>query len=257
MNDNYFGKGCTYFYDPSDGADNGEKIRIVQLTWEEGSGFVYDLRLPTDDDPEWSFIPMGDFQFSDHTTNGKGRGIVYHPLREQFIVSDGSSYLHFWELTDEATFTFYTDTDYITTFEFRLVEKVRVREASGSSSDWTQFRNLNDLAWDPYSYGGNTILANVGSENKVVRIWVGNPGDDTGDVDNKIFLSESFTRGEDVGKISHVYDLSEMEEETSMNAIAFAYESSTDGLAEDSSEDEFWITGSNWPSIYRVRLIDE
>ncbi len=265
INDNYFGKGCTYFYDPPHGSEPAEKIRVVQLTWEEGEGFVYELEPPNDTESQWRFIPMGNFKFSDHTTNGKGRGIVYHPLRNQFIVNDGSSFLHFWELTEDVSFTFYTDVDYITTFKFRLVDRVRIRQTVSSSLDWLQLRNSNDMTWDPYSYGGNTILATLASENKVVRIWVGNQ-ETKDDDEDQIYLSESFTTSDDVGKVTHVYDMSSLEDfaaddpsapNMNLNAISFAYESSIKGMAADSAMDEYWITGSQWPNTHRVRLIDE
>jgi len=264
INEDYFGKGCTYFYDPPNEREPTEKIRIVQLTWEEGLGFVYELEPPSETSPEWRFAPMGDFKYTSHTTNGKGRGIVYHPLRNQFIVNDGSSYLHFWELTEDLSFMFFTDENYVTSFKFRLVNRVRIKEAimseDGSSVEWTNIRNLNDMTWDPYSYGGNTILATIGAENKVVRIWVGEPETDLND-DEILALTESFTTNEvDVGKVTHVYDISELEDLADpageskivmyLNAISFAYETATD------SSDEFWMTGSQWPSMHRVRLID-
>ena len=83
-------------------------------------------------------------------------------ILKKFIVSDGSSTLHVWELTERRTFTF-IETGAISTFEFQRVDKFKVYENRNGpmASNWTQVRKLNELEWDPYSYGGNTILANI------------------------------------------------------------------------------------------------
>ena len=91
---------------------------------------------------------------------------------------------------------------------------------------------------------------------------MGNPGESIIGEASAIFLEESFTTYGDVGKITHVYDLAELSADGDdrtrhMNAIAFAYDSSSNGVADSSTEDEFWITGGNWPNMHRVRLIDE
>lgn len=259
--DEFFGEGCTYFYD-----ENAGKVRIVQITYEQGIGFVYDLTLPTREVPEWSFNPVGDFDFSEQTTRQEGWGIVYHPLRDQFIVSDGSAQLHFWKLTEEVSFTYIDDTQYITTFRFDLVGKVTVkqnRDAATMPSNWTRVPQLNELEWDPHSYDGNTILANIHKSDEIVRIWVGGEADKN----NNDFASDSINP--DIGRVSHVYDLSILSrfanpsgrKQNVLNGIAFAYESDTVtvpvGFENDFPENEFWVTGKYWPSMYRIRLRDD
>jgi glutamine cyclotransferase len=282
LGDAYFGEGCTYYYEPNDNYDSaGGVVRVVQITFKEGRGFVYDLSIPTTTTPQWSLSLIGDFEFSSDTFNGQGWGIVYNPLRNQFIVSDGSNFLHFWELTERLTFSF-TETGTVTTFDFDLVERVKVRESRTVTlpANWTRVRRINELEWDPYSYGGNTILANIWKTNEILRIWVGLPEEDNNnnnDDDNNIFIDDSGSNSKNhpinVGRVTHVYDLSELEVLANpsrngavLNGIAFVYESSTasSALPHDSVEElisksanQFWVTGKYWPSMFRIRLIDE
>jgi len=257
LSDDFFAEGCTYYYHPPD-EDSKGKVRIVQLTWKAGRGFVYDLFLPTDDDPEWSFLPIGDFEFNanEHTTKGEGWGIIYHPLRDHFIVSDGTRNLYAWKLTERISYTFINDNDYITTFDFEMVEKIKVtqkrNDLNWETVDWNFLNQLNELEWDPYSYGGGTILANIWKSNEIVRIWVGSSGIDNND--NNVFDDASMTN---IGKVSHVYDLSDLKGLANpagrgavLNGIAFDW-------SNEGASNEYWVTGKLWPSMFRIRLTDE
>jgi len=290
--ESYFSEGCTYYYHSS-GASAAAAVRIVQITWKSGRGFVYELSVPghptsaaasTNAFEEAAFSSLslvGEFGFSSLTTNGEGWGIVYHPPRNRFLVSDGTSYLHAWELKETATATTTTRTTTPPRFEFELVEKIPVRKrvlsSSGSSSSWIDVTDLNELEWDPYSYGGNTVLANIWYSDEIVRIWVGKSN-----IDNN-----------NAGKITHVYDLSELTNLADprvywavLNGIAFAYGSSSSSsrppppvanattnsseaqplLRGDSqkarppvpsSKNQFWVTGKHWPKMFLIRLIDD
>jgi glutamine cyclotransferase len=219
LNEEYFGGGCTYYYEPNKNDDSVDGVvRVVQLTLDKGRGFVYDLSMPTTQTPEWSLSLIGDFEFASDTSNGQGWGIVYHPLRNQFIVSDGSNFLHFWKLTQRVTFTF-TETGSLTTFDFDFVEKIRVKERriATQAANWTRVRRVNELEWDPYYHGGNTILANILNTNEIMRIWVGLPEEDnTNNINDNIFVDDSSSKSknheENLGKVTHVYDLSFLEE---------------------------------------------
>jgi glutamine cyclotransferase len=279
------GGGCTYYYAPPSATNRGGNtvLRVVQLTYKSGRGYVYDLTMPstqyTTTSP-WSLTLVGNFDFAGGTTNGDGWGIVYHPPRDQFIVSDGTRFLHFWKLTE-------TMSANSLVFDFKLMEKVAVKELRESSenfvpspvkNDWNVLRRVNELEWDPYSYGGNTILANVWKSDEILRIWVGLPVDgrgldDDGGVrslnnDNnnvgvrKLQNNQSVKDKKDAGKVSHVYDLTELTELAQpsrqgavLNGIAFVYDSPA--ASTNINENEFWPTGKYWSSMYRIRLIDE
>jgi len=80
MDRQYFAEGMTLFE-----TESGEK-RLIQITWNEKTGFIYSAdtleRLET---------------FSYETSNGQGWGITYNAAEKEFIVSDGSNWLHFWD----------------------------------------------------------------------------------------------------------------------------------------------------------------
>lgn len=74
--DYLFGEGIAYF--------NNE---IVQLTWKDRVGLIYNAET-------MEIIPSKFlFEFESHT--GEGWGITHDPVRNEFVVSDGSEYLHF------------------------------------------------------------------------------------------------------------------------------------------------------------------
>jgi len=72
----YFGEGMTYY------GDN----RLIQITWKKQKGFIYDAD---------TLDVVSEFDFT--TTKNEGWGITYDEYDRTFIVSDGSSYLHFWD----------------------------------------------------------------------------------------------------------------------------------------------------------------
>ena len=132
LDDKYFGEGITIFNN-----------QIIQVTWKSQTGFVYDLDLNK----------LEEFNFT--TTNNEGWGITHDSTN--LIVSDGSSYLHFW--------------DPVTKTEVR---KVQVTYGGAS------INNLNEL-----EYYNGYILANVWLTNNIVVI---NPNN--GNVVNSIDFSE-------------------------------------------------------------------
>ena len=85
----YFGEGIAYYE-----TDSGEG-RIVQLTWQEGLVFIYDSQ---------TLERVSSATFS--TTLNEGWGITARQKDGDgmFVVSDGSSYLHFWNQSNLAEF---------------------------------------------------------------------------------------------------------------------------------------------------------
>mmetsp|Transcript_21282 Transcript_21282/g.45158 ORF Transcript_21282/g.45158 Transcript_21282/m.45158 type:complete len:352 (-) Transcript_21282:61-1116(-) len=78
----YFGEGST-FYTDKDGND-----RIIHITWKSQTGFIYD---PT------TLEQLSLFTYTTTTPKNQGWGITYDDNNQEFIVSDGSQYLYFWD----------------------------------------------------------------------------------------------------------------------------------------------------------------
>lgn len=72
-----FGEGMTVWHN-----------KLVQITWKKKRGFIYDIE---------TLETVQDFTFE--TTNGEGWGITFDWCKDEFIVTDGSPYLHFWDTT--------------------------------------------------------------------------------------------------------------------------------------------------------------
>eukprot|EP00815_Leptocylindrus_aporus_P012717 CAMPEP_0116067520 /NCGR_PEP_ID=MMETSP0322-20121206/11079_1 /TAXON_ID=163516 /ORGANISM="Leptocylindrus danicus var. apora, Strain B651" /LENGTH=306 /DNA_ID=CAMNT_0003554385 /DNA_START=388 /DNA_END=1311 /DNA_ORIENTATION=+ len=126
--DYLFGEGIAYF--------NNE---IVQLTWKDRVGLIYNAET-------MEIIPSKFlFEFESHT--GEGWGITHDPVRNEFVVSDGSEYLHFWD--DET-----------------MKENRRVRvHFLDDFSRIRYFSKLNEL-----EYVNGKILANVWYQDKIISI---------------------------------------------------------------------------------------
>jgi len=110
--DEYFGEGLAFY-----------KNKLIQLTWKKRTGFIYET------EPKLALIKTFTFE----TTRNEGWGITYDESKKQFIVSDGSEYLHFW---DEDT--------------LQETHKVAVLDTMG------KVRNLNELEY----YDEDRIMAN-------------------------------------------------------------------------------------------------
>mmetsp|Transcript_6237 Transcript_6237/g.8048 ORF Transcript_6237/g.8048 Transcript_6237/m.8048 type:complete len:392 (+) Transcript_6237:186-1361(+) len=88
MTKEYFGEGIAVIKNET----------IVQLTWQEFTGFVYKIpSLPSSTSTSPIKIPTPISQFTYETFTGEGWGITYNPDKHELIVSDGSEYLFFWD----------------------------------------------------------------------------------------------------------------------------------------------------------------
>jgi len=76
LDSKYFGEGLSYV----DG-------KLYVLTYQKKTGFIFDAQNFS--------IPPQIFTFE--TTTGEGWGMTYDASKHELIVSDGSSYLHFWD----------------------------------------------------------------------------------------------------------------------------------------------------------------
>jgi len=79
MERKYFAEGMQVY------GEAGEE-KLIQLTWKSKTGFIYDAD---------TLDLIRTFQFK--TTKNQGWGICFDESKNEFIVSDGSAYLHFWD----------------------------------------------------------------------------------------------------------------------------------------------------------------
>lgn len=79
MEPKYFAEGMQVY------GESGEE-KLIQLTWKSKTGFIYDAS---------TLDLIRTFQFK--TTKNQGWGICFDESKNEFIVSDGSEYLHFWD----------------------------------------------------------------------------------------------------------------------------------------------------------------
>lgn len=134
----YFGEGITVFQ------DKDKNDRLIQLTWKEKTGFIYDMDLNLLD------------TFSYETTTNEGWGITYDKYNEEFIVSDGSHFLHFWD----------RDT-------LKEKRKIPVYAIQDESSEKMRVAWLNELEVVQFEENGRAkslILANVYGEDILLQL---------------------------------------------------------------------------------------
>jgi glutamine cyclotransferase len=131
----YFGEGLAWYRDA-----NGNE-RYIQLTWQKQTAFVYDTELSL----------LDSFKYQTSTT--EGWGITFDPLEQVFYVSDGSAYIHVWNLQFQ---------------EIRRFRVMRQDSQDSSTSSTREISDINELEWDPTD---GTILANVWYKDFIVRIW--------------------------------------------------------------------------------------
>jgi glutamine cyclotransferase len=79
MDKRFFAEGMQVYGKPGD-------ERLIQITWKSRVGFIYNAD---------TLEMIRNFTFS--TVRNEGWGICYDDMNHEFIVSDGSNYLHFWD----------------------------------------------------------------------------------------------------------------------------------------------------------------
>ena len=125
----YFGEGSTFFRDLH---GNG---RLIQITWQEQTGFIYDSE---------TLEKISEFKYTTTPEDGnQGWGITYDADRQEFIVSDGTQYLYFW--------------DRDTLAEMRRVEVTRF--------DGYEQRQLNEL-----EYMGGLVCCNIWHSDDIICV---------------------------------------------------------------------------------------
>lgn len=81
MDSKYFAEGMQVYTD-----QHGKEL-LIQITWKEQTGFIYDAN---------TLAQLESFEFT--TVKNEGWGICLDEENREFIVSDGSEYLHFWDV---------------------------------------------------------------------------------------------------------------------------------------------------------------
>ena len=316
----FFAEGCTYYlhdqyqYNATKPTSTTTTItvRIVQLTWQQGQGFVYELTIPINDgndhdngsdsdststDTEmFSLERIGDFTFASSTTNGEasttngeGWGIIYYPITNQFIVSDGTEYIHFWELIDNENNANEETTTGTSNFNFHLIHKLRVTRSVRRTTNTANIEDgwkeqpvykLNELEWDPYYNNGTTLLSNIWQSNNIVRIQLPSSLalvlEEEYDNDNDTINNNNTNNNYVAGRCLYQYDMSELVslafinytnriQGSVLNGIAFVYDDTNPNdngntainttTAPIPIRNEFWVTGKYWPKMFRVRFL--
>mmetsp|Transcript_21200 Transcript_21200/g.52160 ORF Transcript_21200/g.52160 Transcript_21200/m.52160 type:complete len:359 (-) Transcript_21200:29-1105(-) len=152
MDPKLFGEGMTVWHD-----------KLVQITWKSKRGFIYDIE---------TLEILQDFKFE--TTNNEGWGITFDWCKNEFIVTDGSPYLHFW---DTAT--------------LKETRKIKAHRLSGDPA-----KSLNEI-----EYWRGRILANVWFEDVLLVI---NP--ETGETEKEYDFSMLWPEDERKQKGADVFN---------------------------------------------------
>lgn len=204
--DHLFGEGITYFKN-GDGRDC-----IIQLTWREKSGFLYDSN---------TFEVLKEFKFQ--TGTGEGWGITYDPKSKEFIVSDGSNKLFFWDrdtLEEKRQISVHLDPTRIDSKKKNQGLLWYINEL-----EYVEHSTCNSLFQNDLSNEKNgIILANVWYQDILLAIQPHS------------------------GKVLKIYDLSELYVERDPSADCL------NGISISNEEGVFYVTGKLWPYMYKIRL---
>jgi glutamine cyclotransferase len=134
LDDQYFGEGLAHYPAVENSNDS---YQLVQLTWKEQTGFIYDLDLNR----------LKEFSFTTHTK--EGWGITYRP--HEFLVSDGSHFIMTWDV----------DTN-------KELKRVPVTLQHRGMRTPMELQRLNELEWDRHQ--SRTLLANIWFQDVILRI---------------------------------------------------------------------------------------
>ncbi len=111
---------------------HGYDEKLIQLTWQSHKGFIYNAT---------TFERLKEFTFT--STRNEGWGICFDEANNEFIVSDGSNYLHFWD----------ADT-------LKETKRVEVTRLNGNPA-----KKINEL-----EFVNGKVLANIWYEDVIVII---------------------------------------------------------------------------------------
>jgi glutaminyl-peptide cyclotransferase len=149
----YFGEGLSYFDFGSDNNDNDNDNNnnkgLIHLTWREQTAFILDIDT-------LDIIQQFFFQ----TTTQEGWGITHVPHNQKdnpsfdFIVTDGSFHLHFWDQQFQPC-------------QPTVQVTYQTRDMMHRDMPPKPLGYLNELEWDSHS---QTLLANIWGQDYLARI---------------------------------------------------------------------------------------
>lgn len=218
----FFGEGITPY-------KNGlGEDRLIQITWRERTAFVYDPK---------SFKLLFQVKYHKETSNGEGWGITYDQSRNEFIMSDGTTNIFFWDVknldsceTSVASIeTKDTNETYMCDVVIEATRSIDVKAILQQQSETPiPVQHLNELEFLPIStikgHDSPTLLANVWYQQYILEI----------DIES--------------GEVLKLFDLATicptMTSENVLNGISIS----------DEGNDILWITGKLWDSIYKIRI---
>ena len=134
LSSEFFGEGITYY------KDRKGNHRMIQLTWQEKVVFIYDA-------DSFELIKQVEFE----TSTGEGWGISFIENTCEFVVSDGSELLMFWDCET-------------------LEELRRIEVKFYQNNEIRNVKFLNELEVVRLGKEQYSILANVWFENAIVQI---------------------------------------------------------------------------------------
>ena len=225
----YFGEGIAHY------RDKDHRLHIIQLTWKKQRAFEYIFHTDTASPPPQQqrrdqLLVADDYMASwkYQTTTNEGWGITYSPSQHVWYVSDGSEYIHVWNVDTKQEIR-----KFAVTYQHANGNNEKIHHTR------TAIQMINELEYDPVT---DTILANVWRENIIIRI------------------------DPQTGFVITMYDLNDLLPNRDrtwhtdvLNGIALTYDATVqDHVASPSTKhpDEIWVTGKYWPYMFRVRLID-
>jgi glutamine cyclotransferase len=199
--------------------------KIFILTWTNRYMIVLDLL---------TFRVVGKLSFK--TVSGEGWGLAIDEKSNEFIFSDGSSNLSFFKIPTEWAESLEldeTNSKAITLTGMpsagavggkRSLERARIVSVSDPTTGKSIDR-INELEW----YGDAFVYANIWYQDTIIKIDT-----KTGRVVQKIDLRSLYPQRKRAPKADCL-----------------------NGIAYDSKDNTFFLTGKYWPKYYRIKLIEE
>lgn len=135
LDDGHFAEGIEVY------SDKQKQQRLIQLTWQNQTALIYDRKT-------LQLLETKHFK----TTTTEGWGIAYRPDTNQFLVSDGSPYIHKWDVET-----------------LKEVSKIPIEIHLPQMPEPAEMKYINDLSWDART---KTLLANIWYQDALVRIDV-------------------------------------------------------------------------------------
>mmetsp|Transcript_761 Transcript_761/g.1265 ORF Transcript_761/g.1265 Transcript_761/m.1265 type:complete len:456 (-) Transcript_761:49-1416(-) len=298
-----FGEGIAcYYVDHRRLSDSDSEVveevvrehRLIQLTWKDNIGMIYRIinhhnrndngteagseELPTTTE---SLELIDTFKFDTHT--GEGWGITFVPHTKEFYVSDGSEYIHVWDVEtlvekrrmavtlergDESSSST-VRLKYVNELEF--VDFNSKNKCGGDVKDW----DIHDVYLEQCQGEGDEYdeqTCSSGNSESTTTTTTATNEECSNDENNhtgftstmsilaNVWYQDVLIRIDPVtAKVTRVYDLSDIypyEQRKKDGADCLNGISVTGKESNEEEGLELWVTGKLWPKMYRIRLID-